>query len=127
MEDEVQKVQSPGAVTLSEERSSLPPPNPLKPERVQKELSAAVAAERARRVAGWGWNALPDLKGFVRVKKFGSSRVAAMYAMFATEHARFTGQHVSVSLDSLGQVAILLQAPDPGLTEMGCQFARDLG
>ncbi len=126
MEDELQKVESPGAVTLSEGRSSIPLPDPdLKPERVQKELRAA--ADRARRVGGWGWSALPDLRGFVRVKKFGSSRVAAMYAMFATEHARFMGQHVSVSLDSLGQVAVLLQAPDPGLTERGCQFARDLG
>ena len=94
---------------------------------MQKELGLAMAADRARRVRGWGWSALPNLGGFVRVKRFGSARVAAMYAMFATEHARFTGQHVSVSIDSLGQVAILLQAPDPGLTEKGCQFARDLG
>src|SRR3954466_4914163 len=105
MENTTQKVESPGAVTLSEERSSIPLPDPaLKPERVQKELREAVAAERARRVGGWGWSALPDLGGFVRVKRFGSPRVAAMYAMFATEHAQFTGQHVSVSIDSLGQV-----------------------
>ncbi|HYX25394.1 MAG TPA: hypothetical protein VFC23_14665 [Thermoanaerobaculia bacterium] len=128
MENTVQKVESPGAATHSEEQSSIPLPDPeLKPERVQEALRAAMAADRAHRVRSWGWSAMPDVGGFVRVKKFGSARVAAMYALFATEHAQLAGQHVSVSIDSLGQVAVLLLAAEPGLTEKGCQFARDLG
>jgi hypothetical protein len=129
MEDTTQKVvETPSAVPISEEMSALPLPKPeLKPERVQEELMAAMAADRARRVQGWGWKAIPEIGGLVRVKRFGSPRVAAMYAMFATEHALFKDQRVSVSIDGLGQIAILLQVQDPGLTEMGLQYVKDLG
>ncbi|HSS50225.1 MAG TPA: hypothetical protein VLX28_14905 [Thermoanaerobaculia bacterium] len=130
MEVTTQKVlEAPGTVAFPEEvTEALPLPEPdLKPERVQKELLAAIAAAQARRVRGWGWKALPELAGMVRVKSFGSPRVAAMYGMFATEHAYFRDQQVLVTTDGLGQVAILLKVPAPGLSEKGVQFVKDLG
>ncbi|HEV7506864.1 MAG TPA: hypothetical protein VGS07_18380 [Thermoanaerobaculia bacterium] len=130
MEVTTQKVlDASSAAAFSEEvTGALPLPDPeLKPERVQKELLAAIAAAKARQVRGWGWRALPEIGGMVRVKSFGSPRVAAMYGMFATEHAFFRDQRVSVTTDGLGRIAILLQIPDPGLSEMGLQYVKDLG
>jgi hypothetical protein len=129
MEVTTQRVlEAPGAVAVSEETGALPLPTPdLKPERVQKELLAVIAAAQARRVRGSGWRALPAIGGMVRVRSFGSPRVAAMYGLYATEHAHFREQRVSVTTDGLGQIAILLQVQDLGLTDKGLQFVRDLG
>jgi hypothetical protein len=129
MKDTTQTVlEAPSAVPVSEETGALPLPDPeLKPERVQKELLAMLAAAQARRVRGWGWKALPAIGGLVRVKRFGSPRVAAMYGLFATENAALRHQRVSVNVDDLGQVAILLFVPDHGLSEMSLQYVKDLG
>jgi|GEM_PF-4403832 len=129
MEVTTQKVlKAPSAVSGSEAAGVLPLPEPdLKPERVQKELLAAIMAAKARKLRGWGWRVLPAIGGMVRVRSFGSPRVAAMYGLYATEHAHFRDQRVSVTTDGLGQIAILLQVPDHGLTDMGLQFVRDLG
>jgi hypothetical protein len=117
------------AAPVPEGTGALPLPEPeLKPERVQKELLAVLAAAQARRVRGWGWKALPAIGGLVRVKRFGSPRVAAMYGLFATENAALRQQRVTLSFDGLGQVAILLlQVPDHGLSEMSLQYVKDLG
>lgn len=129
MEDTTQKVlDAPGALLTSEDMAALPVPVPdLKPERVQKELMAMIAAAQTRRAKASGWRALPAIGGMVRVKSFGSPRVAAMYGLFATENAHLRGQRVSVTTDGLGQIAILLQVQEPGLSEMGFQYVKDLG
>jgi len=128
MEVTTQKVLEAPVAVLPEEGVALPLPEPdLKPERVQKELLAVIVAARARQVRGWGWKAFPEIGGLVRVKSFGSPRVAAMFAMFATELAHFREQRVSVTADGSGRLAILLQNPALGLTEEGLQFVKDLG
>ncbi len=129
MEVTTQKVlEAPSAVPISEETGVLPLPEPdLKPERVQKELLAVIAAAQARRVRGSGWRSLPAIGGMVRVRSFGSARVAAMYGLYATEHAHFREQRVSVTTDGLGQIAILLLVEGRGLTDKGLQFVKDLG
>lgn len=129
MEDTTEKtVEAVGAVPVPEEAALPLPDLDLKPERVQKELLAMLAAAQARRVRAWGWKSLPTIGGLVRVKRFGSSRVAAMYGLFATENAALRQQRVTVSFDGLGQVAILLlQVPDHGLSELSLQYVRDLG